>query len=161
MVATLKYDDHGLRKVRHPLAFSIRETTFEWSETQRLMRDFDERFSAVRGRRGVVKHPLGRYLYAYRTDRSHALAVCEYVDFPDSKERGIFTSCCEPTREGKLAFYALFNHLIETMPPGWQAEGVVAWTNEPMRKMIEQSGLKPKGVIYAKERSLCAAHYQL
>jgi hypothetical protein len=158
MVSALKYDDRGLRRVRHPLAFEIRETTFEWSETQRLLQGFDERFAEIRGRRGVFKHPNGAYRYAYRLDPNHALAVCEYVDFPDSKERGIFTSCCEPTREGKLAFYALFNNLIETVPLGWQAEGFVAWRNESMRRLIERSGVHPKGVIYQKEGTLCAVH---
>jgi hypothetical protein len=146
MVATLKYDDHGLRKVRHPLAFSIRETTFEWSETQRLVKDFEARYGAR-----IVNHPSGTYLYAFHDDPGHALAVCEYVDFAESKERDILGSFCESSRLGKLALYALLNDVVGKTPLGWKAVGFVAWSHESMRRMIERGGFKPQLVMYTKE----------
>lgn len=142
----MKYDDRGLRKVKHDLVFRVAETTYEWPQTQRIIKQFEFDYNTR-----IVSHPLGRYVYAYHDNRYVALAVCEYSDFAQTKERDILTAFPARGRMGKLALYHLLNHVIGTTPQGWQAAGFVATNHAPMRKMIEDAGFRPKLIMYTKE----------
>jgi hypothetical protein len=142
----MKYDERGLRQFKHELDFRIAPTSYEWSETQRLVAIFERDYNTH-----MVPHSLGEYAYVYHEDENTALAVCEYADFPEMRERDILMAFPDRGRMGKIALYRLLNHVIETTPKGWQAAGFVATNHTPMRKMIEAAGFVPKLVMYTKE----------